>query len=101
MKKIRMTMPALALVVAVSASAFTTAKKASRVNYFYNSSSTASADILSASKYASGTSSSCNGGTAMPCNVHFDNTQYANLQAWLTAQGSAPNVIANADDTKH
>jgi len=101
MKKFRMTLPVMALLVAVSASAFTTIKKPALVDYFYNSSSTAPADILTAAKYSPGTSGSCNGGTAMPCNIEFDNSVYPTVQAWLTHEGTASKVIADATATKH
>lgn len=101
MKKIRFVLLFAAVAGALGLSAFTSAKKASLVDYHYTLSSTADADILNGANYASGAGSSCNGGTAMPCTVEFDNVTYPTVQDWLNAEVSKTNVINDATSRKH
>lgn len=101
MKKIRVILLFAAVSGALGVSAFTTVKKASTVDYHYTSNSTAEADILAGANYASGAASSCNGGSAMPCTVEFDDATYPTVQDWLNAEGSKANVINAAKTKKH
>ena len=96
----------IALIIAVSASAFTTvshkhSSKSGRddTNWYYTSSLHTSAAILNAANYTQTVQSGCQSTGLRPCFITVDAANQSDLQTFLNGETS-DDVVANAPEKK-